>query len=490
MMPRPTLELAAALIAAVGVSPHAAAHAGPPPTHQPAARVAGAARACGPDAPTGFYQGSVVSAKIGELDVALNLRCAAGDFAGALITPVGTFLLRGGSYRTPRLVLRLDVRADRGVLTGSVVRDGLIASFSLPGDSGPVVLRRVGAARPEDVPTPTLALTPAQWREDVAAFARQLPAPHANAFAHYPRADFTRDIAGLEHALDRLDPDQVYVRLDAIANRIGDGHTFVALPGDAPVFPFVLKRFGGGYRVTAAAPAYARALGMRLVRVGEADAATARERLLALTPAGETMTLRDARVEDFLASGTMLHGLGLVADESFWFSYLPDASLVYCNWRGYADLAKRGAALLALIDSVRPRKLLIDMRQNGGGDFTLGLRHVIEPIARRWWLDAPDRLFVAIGANTFSAGMANAAQFRSRTRATLVGTSIGERPNSYQEPRAMHLPNSWLTVRYSTRLYRFVDSGPNEVRPDVEIPTSWSDYRAGRDPVLNWVVRR
>ena len=160
----------------------------------------------------------------------------------------------------------------------------------------------------------------------------------------------------------------------------------------------------------------------------------------------------------------------------------------YCNWRAYDGLEPRAAALLALVDSLRPEHLLIDMRQNGGGDYTLGERYVIEPIAHREWLNRPDRLFVAIGPNTFSAGMSNAAQFHTRTRATLVGTPIGERPNSYQEAREVHLPNTWLMVRYSTKYYQFAPSGPNEVRPDVLIPTKWIEYRNGRDPVLEYVL--
>jgi hypothetical protein len=174
--------------------------------------------------------------------------------------------------------------------------------------------------------------------------------------------------------------------------------------------------------------------------------------------------------------------------ESFWFTYIPNDRVVYCNWRGYDGLAQHAAALLALVDSVRPERVLIDMRQNGGGDYTLGQRYVIEPIALRSWLNRPDRLFVAIGAHTFSAGMSNAAQFHTQTRATLVGTPVGERPNSYQEAREVHLPNTWLMVRYSTKYYRFAPSGPNEVRPDLLIRTMWTDYRSGRDPVLDYVL--
>ena len=132
---------------------------------------------------------------------------------------------------------------------------------------------------------------------------------------------------------------------------------------------------------------------------------------------------------------------------------------------------------------------MIDLRQNVGGDYKLGLRHLIEPLQRRTYLNRRGHLFVVIGRNTFSAGMANAAQFRSRTAAILVGETIGEKPNSFQESREMRLPNSHLIVHYSTRYYRFVQHGPNAVQPDHEIGPTWAEYRGGQDPVLEWILR-
>ena len=210
-----------------------------------------AARAvtCGAAAPTGFYVGTVQSTQSGTLDVTLNLRCAAGEFAGALVTPVGTFAIDSGDYSASRLVLRFEAGTDHGIISGVITGDSLVATFTVPGDSGRVALRRVGDPRATDVPAPTVFVTPAQWRGDIETFAREVARGHANAFARYPRREFDRDIAALVAALDRLDPDQVYVRLDAIANRIGDGHTFVAMPGDDPYFPFAFRRFGADYRV-------------------------------------------------------------------------------------------------------------------------------------------------------------------------------------------------------------------------------------------------
>ena len=53
----------------------------------------------------------------------------------------------------------------------------------------------------------------------------------------------------------------------------------------------------------------------------------------------------------------------------------------------------------------------------------------------------------------------------------------------------MTLPNSRLVVNFSVRFYRFVKNGENLIRPDQEIIPSWSEYKAGRDPVLEWVLK-
>ena len=84
--------------------------------------------------------------------------------------------------------------------------------------------------------------------------------------------------------------------------------------------------------------------------------------------------------------------------------------------------------------------------------------------------------------------MSNAAHFRAQTAAILVGHPIGEKPNSYQESRRTKLPNSQLTLCYSVRFYKFVDDGENLIRPDREIIPSWTEFREGRDPVLEWVL--
>ena len=151
--------------------------------------------------------------------------------------------------------------------------------------------------------------------------------------------------------------------------------------------------------------------------------------------------------------------------DPFWCENLPADRAVYCGWRSYQDLGARARAMFAMVDAARPAKLIIDMRDNGGGDNTVGYAALVKPIEARSDLNARGHLYVLVGAETFSAAMNNAAQFQDETRAILVGQTIGERPNSYQEPRQFRLPNSHLVVRASTLWYAFRKRGPNVVAP-------------------------
>jgi hypothetical protein len=174
--------------------------------------------------------------------------------------------------------------------------------------------------------------------------------------------------------------------------------------------------------------------------------------------------------------------------EPFWFTYLAESQTVYASFRRYTQLGDHTKALFAFLDAHPGARLVVDMRQNGGGDFFVGRKHLIAPIKQRPALNQKGKLFVVIGRQTFSAALANAVDFRNETNAILVGEPIGERPNSYSENDEMTLPHSRLVVSYSTKYYAFVKEDVPAVLPDQRIDASWPDFREGRDPVLDWIL--
>jgi len=483
----------------------------------------------------GYYEGTATNKEDGTFPVSLNLRLTDKRYEAFLFTPLGNFPLKAASIGDGKLKLQFDVQGDTGTFDGRLEGGVLKGPFKAGDDSASIVLRRIGSAKALGSLEPNLQLSQAQWHEDVQCFARELPKRHANAFHLVSREQFDRAVAELERRLGRMNGDEIYVGLNRIACLVGDGHTQVAFRGDAAKLPLRIQRFGDDYRVTFVAPGQEKALAMRVLKIQDLPIARAREVLLTMTPQDETPILAQLLVENFLARGLVLHGCGIIPDRTtarftlagddnrqfgmdfhamppgapvrwvpaykdaplfrqkpedhFWYKSLPEARTVYCNFRSYQDLGTHARGLLAMVDRERPDKLVIDLRQNGGGDYEEGLKYLVEPIRQRTQINRHGHLFVLIGPDTFSAAMSNSAHFRAKTAALLVGEPIGEKPNSYQESRQFTLPNSNLVVRYSVRFYRFVETGENMIRPDQQIVTSWSDFKAGRDPVLDWVLK-
>jgi hypothetical protein len=492
------------------------------------------AATCRPTDISGLFKGTSKSGDT-QNDVMLNLFCADGQSVAQLFTSSGDFVVIEAVSASDHVILKFDTRAALGSADLTLRGDSLSGIIDVAGDKGTMTLTRAGAALAANALTPTLDLTPALWREDLRFLASELPKRHANAFFSLSRAEFDAEIVALDKRLDTASADQVFVGMQHITKTIGDGHTGIGTPPpDRRVMPLQFAKFFDEFRVVGVGPGYEAALGARLVKVGEVPVAEGWRRVLTLTPRAELMELRQEDALIYLARGYALHGLDITPDRShtvytlrddsghvfavdvqglepsetvrmtsgysdralryqelnvpFWCKNLPDRHALYCGWRAYQDLAANAKAMFDQIALTHPGKLIIDMRDNGGGDNTVGYAELVQPIKACADLNRKGHLYVLVGPETFSAAMNNAAQLQDETHAILVGQTIGEKPNSYQEPRQFRLPNSHLVVRASTLYYEFRKHGENAVRPNKEIIPTWADVKAGRDPAMDWIL--
>ncbi|HEV8632372.1 MAG TPA: hypothetical protein VGV61_18805, partial [Thermoanaerobaculia bacterium] len=383
-----------------------------------------------------------------------------------------------------------------------------------------------GAASQPPLPT----LTAAQWQADVETFLRQLPQKHANAFHHLSRADYEAAAAALRARVASSNADEILVGMLQITARIGDGHTYVHMPGSTHRLPVELLPFGADLRVVRATEEARPLLGGRLVRIDDLPLAQVVERVHTIVSQDESDAFVRGVAPSWIRVTEVLHGLGVVADplhvrltvvddagvertvavtaiapsskpawveaagaqplysphptEQLWFTWIETAKTVYVGFRGYDDLRQHSQQLWSFVDAHPASKIAFDLRDNGGGDYTKGRKYLVEPLRRRPLLHA----YALVGNGTFSAAMNNSIDLRN-AHATLVGETIGERPNSYQENDELTLPNSRVVVSYSTRFYEFLPKGsPPTVVPDQTIEPTWDEFRAGRDPVLEWVL--
>lgn len=389
----------------------------------------------------------------------------------------------------------------------------------------------------------------AQWREDLKYLAAELPKRHKNAFHTTTREKFERAVAELDAAIPALQDHQIVVRLLQLTAGVGDGHTIVQLPAHFQLFPVQFYWFGDELRVTHAAAEYKEALGARVRKIGGVGVEEVRARLtrevlsqaeiankwyvmsasasyinrpevlhtLGILPnAGRApFTFEDDGGRQFTveiapvvpdrdpASGALRMSLGGAAEgnpisrqkpaEGFWYTHLPESQTVYLNFRRYPKCGLFGSCqefedLLKFVDEKRAARLVIDLRQNTGGDSTKVRRGLIPAIKKRPQINRRGGLYVITGRRTFSAALWNAIDFRKDTNAIIVGEPPGEMPNSYSENDEMTLPNSRLVVSYSTRYYKLLDEDVPAFMPDKLIEPNWADYKAGRDTALDWIL--
>lgn len=101
----------------------------------------------------------------------------------------------------------------------------------------------------------------------------------------------------------------------------------------------------------------------------------------------------------------------------------------------------------------------------------------------------PDKLFVIIGRETFSSAIIEAARFDEETNATLVGEMTSGKPNHYGSVRNFKLPNSKISIRYSTKHINIFKNQGNSLMPDVLKEVSIDDYINKKDAVLDYILQ-
>jgi hypothetical protein len=152
---------------------------------------------------------------------------------------------------------------------------------------------------------------------------------------------------------------------------------------------------------------------------------------------------------------------------------------------GQEGISRFVERLFAHVDSIGSRRLILDLRGNGGGDGYLN-QPLVHAVIRRPVIDRTGGLFVIVDRGTFSAAVALSADLQRETHALFVGEPTGGAPNSPGDPTRVTLPASGLVVRISTVLWQ--GSDPRDPRqfiaPDLPAMPTWADWMAHRDPAL------
>jgi hypothetical protein len=399
---------------------------------------------------------------------------------------------------------------------------------------------------------PVPAQTVDDWRADLRVLATELPARHRNAFAHMTRPQWDSAVAALDARLPRLRRHEVIVELMRLVAMVRDGHTALTPEFDPAIgfhrLPIQLYDFSDGLYIIAADSAHRDIAGARVVSIGPASSAAAMEAVGHVVSHEGANWVR-ARAASLLAIPEVLTALGLGGDTlhgefgvsvsgrqrsvtltatanaagdphhapalpvnmrhaspaplwlgqpdaTWWFTVTAESTL-YIRYRAVQPFAEGEPnevffrRAFAAGDSARVGRVVLDIRENGGGNNFMN-RFVVKEIIRRPALDRANRLFVLIGRGVFSAAQNLVNELDYYTNATFVGEPTGNAPNQYGDARPLELPRSRLRVMVSSLLWQGHRAGDDRAwfTPDVYVEMSSDDYRNGRDPVLAAALRR
>tara|TARA_R110002124_G_scaffold138576_6_gene302136 strand:- start:66118 stop:67359 length:1242 start_codon:yes stop_codon:yes gene_type:complete len=180
------------------------------------------------------------------------------------------------------------------------------------------------------------------------------------------------------------------------------------------------------------------------------------------------------------------------SDSDLWFTPVSNTSSLYINFKNYPSFEEMqvfGEQLVTNIQENQIEQVIIDMRENGGGDLYVGtvLAYALNLADSIDWKNG---VFVLTGHKTFSAATSNAALFKQLLNAKIVGQPTGSNPNGYQDMDSFTLPHSNLVITYSKRLFRLSNRENSALQPDLMINQTRDDLYKNVDSVLKELLQR
>lgn len=388
------------------------------------------------------------------------------------------------------------------------------------------------------------ALRPAEWTSDVDLLLEALEAEHPDPFHHTSRAEWAAAARDLKGRLPGLPPHVAILEFRRLLGHLGDGHTYFRTPdagwGERLYHPLFLRRFASGWYVRTGHREYDALFDKRIVALNGVPMDEVLRRVEPYVGSSNRMRILDVAPQ-LLRLPQVLHAIGVTAeltpqvsitavgadgaevtrevtaipdwisdafhdadhavpspkpayrevDGNFDFEHHPehDATVLYfAEVRDDDDetLAAFQARLFADIDAQGTGRLVIDLRENNGGNLYL-LQPLMHTLIRRDY--PPGSLYVLIGRDTWSAAMAFAVQLERETSAIFVGEPTPSPPNFWGDTEPIELPASGIVVECSSLWWQFSDPRDQRgwIAPDVPVTETYEDFMAHRDVLLEAV---
>jgi len=374
-----------------------------------------------------------------------------------------------------------------------------------------------------------------QWAKDVDFLAVELPKKHKNLYHNISEADFEK----LKATLHSMDQNEILVGLLKILASVGDSHTTLGYRPQRAI-PLMLYWFKDGIAVLNTTSEYKDILYGKITAIEGKPIADVVATLTAIIPHENEAQVKN-NIPNLLTDTVILHGMKLIpshenvsltvltalgkgitldikpvsfsdkpdwlvdtSDDSdaplylknrkqyYWYEMLPDSQTIYFKYNScqniksqpFSDFVK---TFFYVADTQKVKRIVIDLRHNGGGNSGI-FAPFLEELKKRSQFLQKGSIYVLIGRRTFSSAILNAIDLKKQTPAIFVGEPTGGKPNHYGEVQMFLLPESGLAVTFSTKYFRVIDGDPDSFVPDILIEPRISEYLIKADPVLKSVL--
>jgi hypothetical protein len=389
------------------------------------------------------------------------------------------------------------------------------------------------------------AAAPPETASDVELYLTELERIHPSPYHAVSKAEYRAAADRLIASLPELEDDELMVELLRLVALLGerDGHANMNPLSDhrrvLHLYPLATYEFADGVYVVAA-PGRPQLVGRKLVAIDGKPIADVLRLLDPLVTYDNALS-RAAHRSPYLVSAEILHGLGItstaaravfsvegVADTAIspvtagayitalrpaypnyldgmpkrskplfvqkrgtsqWLTMIDRDRAVYFAYntvQGYPkEIADR---LVRLARRAKTRRVIIDLRNNGGGDInTYG--YLLQSLKSRS-VNKRGKLVVLIGRTTFSAAVHFAVDLKRGTRAIFIGEPTGGSPNHYSDTDPVPLPVSGYTINVPRiHFEKLPGQSGLQLDPDVAVALTGADFFAGRDPVVARALR-
>lgn len=385
-----------------------------------------------------------------------------------------------------------------------------------------------------------------RWRYDLDFALQELKRLHFSLYHSVTPQHLDAEVQDFRAAIPSMNDQEIVVGFFRLFASIGDGHTLMFWPTD-PRFrfhslPIQIGDFTEGLFVTAAAPPYKHLLGGRIVRLGSVSITEAASRMSELISHDNsqgvrrylsqalgyaellygchiTENLQNAEIEVEKDGKTLAETLQVLASDEgvawtganqqssqplplwlkskqtpYWFEFLAQDKTVYLQFNENTNRKDEPfdafcARTVDFIDNHPVEKLVVDLRNNGGGTNLIN-KFLIWAILRTPKVNRRGHLFVIVGRNTFSAAMNCAGDLERWTEAVFAGEPSGSSPNFIGDTSRVILPYSGLRASISNLMWQNSVAWDDRtwIGPQLYYAPTFADWVANRDPVLDAIL--